>query len=226
MLLIGLVGAYYSDFPPEDPQILHLYVIVVSALAFAAGGYTLLPRMRKLIGLGILLGTAAASVWGLAYIADELSVEQFRNDMNFEAGAWIELVGHLILVLAACVAVVALRRYPAARLAPRLPQNTLEWIVIIIVGVHAVTLSIISLSSYYEIPYFVMWGVTAVLAFVIPACAASRQFGLSLLAGWIVGSLAIFSTNSYYLIVTGILQLILLALLVTALILSQTEVPS
>lgn len=230
LLLIGLFRPYYSEFPPDDPQELYLYLTVVSLLVLFASAYAVLPRMSRLIGLGLLLGTTAASIWALVYMASELSVEQFREDMNFEMEFWLQLVGHLVLVVAACVGCLALRRYPAARLAPRLPKNALDWVVLTTVGVHAVTLSVITYahSPYhtYRIPYFVMFGVTAVLASVIPACMASRRFGLSLLVGWIMGSLAVFSTNSHYLIITGILEFSLLALLVAALVLSQTEIRS
>ncbi|MGQ0777470.1 MAG: hypothetical protein ACT4NY_24180 [Pseudonocardiales bacterium] len=189
--------------------------------------------MNRLIGLGLLLGTTAASIWAPVYIAGVLSDEQFRNDLNFETEFWLQLVGHLVLVVAACVGLLALRRYPAARLAPRLPQNALDWVVITTLGVHAAVTMSLTFYAYpsYQIPYFVMLGVTVMMAFVIPACIASRRFGLSLLFGWIMGSLVVFATNSYYpisyyLIITGILGLSLLALLAAVLVLSQTEIPS
>jgi len=200
LLIVGLFPKYEdSESLLEGSWELRWYVIGMAVLMFTAGGYTILPRTRQLIGPGILLGAAAASTWGLTYVADEQI--RIHEIARFGAGSWLELGGHMILVLAACLAGFMLIRDPTVHLAPRLLRYTAAWMVIILGGVGAAALFIFYLALYNSSPEFLMWDAyptAAVMAFMVPACAivsVPRQFGLSLLAGWIGGGLSFFLSD-------------------------------
>src|SRR5215207_3577278 len=83
-----------------------LYLLVLNTLALGAGACTLMPRTRQLIGPGLLSGIVAASTWSLVFlVSDRLRYNGILGD-----GWWYEIVAHLVLVLAACLAGFALPR--------------------------------------------------------------------------------------------------------------------
>lgn len=229
LLLVELIF-YYDSF-------IGGYVISMTVLTFAAGGCMLLPWTRQSVGPGILLGAVAASTWGLVLLAVQFTWYSDYFDY-FGVGSWLEFVGHLILVLAALLTRLVLIRDPTIHFVPRWPGDARARAVIILGGASAVTLFFHFVALYNS--YFSFFGlaflVVAVMAFVMPACAviaAPLRFGISLLAGWIGGGLAIFLNGYVY--VSGsfdvtrapavIFGCTLLLLAVAAGCLSRTKVP-
>jgi hypothetical protein len=114
-----------------------LYALILAALVVGAGACTLLPRTRRLIGRGLLLGIVTASTWGLLYLP---SNRIHLSGTPFDGGWWFELVAHLILVAAACLAGLVLVRTAHVHLTRPRPQSQLPWLVALLGGVGALAL--------------------------------------------------------------------------------------
>jgi hypothetical protein len=104
LLVVGVFPAYRYDNSlwqgrPTD----HLemdwfkwYLLAIAIPILGAGVCTLIPRTRRLIGAGLLLGVVAASTWGLPFLVSDRLVF-----IDVREGWWVELVAHLVLLLAA-----------------------------------------------------------------------------------------------------------------------------
>jgi TIR domain len=243
LLVVGLFPAYeWTDslwmgrIDRIDMRWYALYALIVAILALGAGACTLIPRTRRLIGPGLLLGVVAASTWGLLYlITDRMLYKGILGD-----GWWLELVAHLALVLAACVAGLALARTGEVRLVRRAPQGELAWLVALLGAASALALIFHDQNLWHinwpPSHWLVVSSIWAtVMALVVPVCAAvavPRQFGVALLAGWIGGGAALFrfhyvwtryqyggQTGSNPIITFGFM---LLALLIVAVLFART----
>jgi hypothetical protein len=197
LLVVGLGQPYLGDFRIASEPELVWYALVAAAVALGAGACTLLPRTRRLIGPGILLGTVAASTTVLlGVVIDSLYI----NGESVWAGFWLELVAHVILVVAACLAGLALARAGEVRVVPRPPQGALPRLVTLL----GVASAVAFLSQFLEQDFDVagdfvplIWATA--MAFVVPASAAvavPRRFGVALLAGWIGGSASLLGLNT------------------------------
>jgi len=190
--VVGLFPAYLGDFRLASSAANTWYMLVVAALATSAGICIFAPRTRWLIGPGLLLGAMAASPGGPIYAITFLA----QGSQSVGAGLWLDLVGDAILLLAACLAGLALARAGGVRIVPHLPKGPLPWLVVLLGVVGAVALFQVQGRGY--VPGVVdafkpeedllplMW--MSAMAFVVPVCAAlavPRQFGVALLAGWI-----------------------------------------
>jgi uncharacterized protein (DUF486 family) len=89
-----------------------LYVVIVAAVVLGAGVCLLVPGTRWLAGAGLLLGVAAAATKGLVTLVTFAA--EFGGGLG--DGYQVELVAHLLLVVAACLVVVALARSGRYRL--------------------------------------------------------------------------------------------------------------
>lgn len=179
------------------------YLAGISAIASAGSLCTLLPRTRTTTGPGLLLGAAAASLWGLVYFAAET------------ASAWVvfkdvdrlALAGHAALLLAACIAAFALARNRQTRLDSRPPRALWSYVVLgTACGVAAVavlaalvlTHQIAGLRQVIPEPDVIhrSWAspATVAAALAVPAWAAvltPRRTGYGLVLGWAVGTAAV-----------------------------------
>jgi hypothetical protein len=198
MVFMGLLPAYRlsSPLPYMAPELVW-YVLITAAVAVTAGGCTFLPGTRRLIGLGILLSVAFASVSGLLLFFAE------SNDSmgSIQTGYWFEVIGHLTLILAAFPAAWAVKRAPAVRLVRRLLRSGYDWIMVSLgvagaVALVAQYLEVVGYSSSAAtstVKFLYLWAAT--MAFVVPWCVVAcvpRQFGFAVLAGWIATGSAIF----------------------------------
>lgn len=204
LLVAGIVqdhqGSHlFSAGPPWES--LPWYVIAMAAVALIAGICTLLPRTRLVIGPGMVLGVAAASTWGLVYFPGQLRYDSPQAVLR------LELAGHLVLVVAACLAGLVLRKNRTAHFEPRQPRNLLTWAVAILGGI-AATVGAWALSgelhqaarlaevhpATYNADRARSYLVATVQAIGVPVWAAlvtPRRFALSLLGGWVGGAFAI-----------------------------------
>jgi len=174
-----------------------MYALILAALVVGAGVCTLLPRTRRLIGPGLLLGIVAASTWGLLYLPSNRI--HLAGSSQFHGGWWYEPVAHLVLIAAACLAGLTLVRTADVRLTRPRPQSPLPWLVALLGGAGALALFFHDKKVWYVDPQFRWYAVPStwvtVLALVVPACAAAavpRRFGVALLAGWIAGGADLF----------------------------------
>jgi len=203
LLVVGLFPAYeWGDSlwtgRGGDPEMrwFVLYALILAVLVAGAGACTLLPRTRRLIGPGLLLGIVAASTWGLLYLP---SHRIHKSSTPFGGGWWFELVAHLVLVVAACLAGLALVRTADVRLTRPRPHSQLPWLVALLGGAGALALLFHDKNLWYVDSQYRWYAVpsiwVSVLALAVPACAAvavPRRFGVALLAGWIAGGADLF----------------------------------
>jgi hypothetical protein len=183
----------------------HTLTLVVLLLVGAAGIFV--ARTSRLIGPGLLLGAAAASSLSLTNLIGDPTGSP-------DAGYWLELSAHLVIVLAACLTVIALVADPDVRLA-RAPGGVLAWWVLAFGAVGALTLVFHTLRVFHNVTdekYQILSANIAatVMALVVPVCAAlavPHRFGVFLLAGWITAgatfSLVNFTFLEYHSLDTG-----------------------
>jgi len=199
LLIVGLLGVYQwgESVSAIDgtEQFLPAYVLVIAFMAAGAGAAVLVPG-RRLIGAGVLLGVAAAAIWGLAFHTAALAV---RDGLG--SGFWSEFVAHLLLLLAAGLTVAALVRTGEVRLASR-PLGRDGWLVALLglasaaaLFAHSRVLYYIGFTwSGYDYDSLVPWACAIPTALVLPAfaaVAAPRRFAIALLAGWLGGATGI-----------------------------------
>src|SRR4029450_8070229 len=119
LLFLGLFPAYIdghalaSDYENNWYAADNIwYAVIVAVLASTAAVCSFVPRTRRLVGPGLLLGTVAASTWLLLFVV----VASLDYDLNAGAGYQLWLAAHLLLVLAGGLAGLALVRVGGARL--------------------------------------------------------------------------------------------------------------
>ncbi|GAA3787625.1 hypothetical protein GCM10022403_022900 [Streptomyces coacervatus] len=204
LLITGTIQEGHSDgyFTYGDPPwSVFWYVITMAVVSLAAGICVLLPRTKALIGPGILLGTAAASVWGLAYL---FLVVGGNFPPLWESAYRLELVGHVALIIGAGYTRSVLKRSRAVRFEFWRPTSLPTRATAVVAGASAVTGALLLFHErstarpqfYYSYATHMGWCylAAAALAVGVPVCAAAlvpRRFGLSLLLGWAGGAFAI-----------------------------------
>ena len=169
-------------------------VIIRAFVALAAGACIFVPPTRRLIGPALLLGgVATAPTWALY----DLIVSHAYPPAN--TGMWLHLAGMAVWILACCLVLLSLAQARDVRLSLRLPEGAIAWLVTLL-GVAGAVALFLQVKGAHAIPGrdgqgFVLsqdlapltWA--AAMALVIPAAAAAafpRQFGIALLAGWII----------------------------------------
>jgi uncharacterized caspase-like protein len=192
LMIVSLSMSYRDDTllaiaEPPAPW----WVRSLAALAAIAGACTLIPRTKRLIGPGLLLGAAPAATVGIVAL-----INHGLRGEGWESGFWLLLVAHLILVLAALLAGLALARAGEGSLSLRRPQGRFPWLVASLGVVGAMATALQSQLSILGFPGLTAESVWAtIMALVATACAAlasPRRFGASLLAGWIGSGTVIF----------------------------------
>jgi hypothetical protein len=178
------------------------HTLTMAPLLLVAGACIFVPRTRRVTGPGLLLGAVAASTMGLAYL-NPVRDPVFTAP---QAGYWLELSAHLILLLAAGLTVIALVAEPGVRLV-RTPRGALASWALVLGTAGSLTLVFHTLLIFRHIgdekyqTLFVNVAAT-VMALAVPACAAlavPRRFGVFLLAGWIIAG-ATFSLSNFALL--------------------------
>ena len=199
LIVVGLFLPYQWDLrivQQDYGSPWYAYALVVAALATSAGVYVLGGRAGWLAGGGILLGTVAASTWGLAFSVSKLA------DGGLGVGFWVELIAHLLLVLAAWLTVLALRRISEVRLAGRRPHGASGWLVAVlgVAGAVALLFHVVELADTGSFGWFGWWSlapavVLTVMALVVPlgvAVVVPRRFGVAVLVAWVGVAASVF----------------------------------
>jgi tetratricopeptide (TPR) repeat protein len=194
MIIAGSFLPFIWDSPITEYYMTgwYAYALVVAALVAGASVHALTVGAWSLTSTGILLGTAAASAWGVAVPVSQLKYE------GFGVGFLFVLAGDLALVLAAVISVRALRRRMEVRLAPRALHGALAWLVALFGVGGAVALLFFGaeiVRDYDGVDYWLPPAVLTIMALVVPVSAAiaiPRRFGVAMLAGWIVAAASVF----------------------------------
>jgi YVTN family beta-propeller protein len=184
---------------------LALYVAALAAMVLGAAVCVLLPRTRPVIGPGLLLGSAAASVWGLVYLTGQ--AVRARTDVAY----WLEFAGHVTILAAAGLAGAALWKDPAVRLELSWPRSARAWVAAALAGI-AVLVGVLTMMGFlHTVTHLgrVYSGsvagaafadraraslATAVLTVAVPVWAAvlaPRPLRVAVLGGWVGGGLAV-----------------------------------
>ena len=192
-----LFGQNYTLFGNDAN---HQQILIMAAGALAAGICLLIPAASRLAGAGLALGVAAAVPGNAALI-----VVVLREGTN--RGAWLVVTAEVLIIVAAVLAGLAVRRNGAVRLAPRAllarnPGQPAAWLVAGL-GLAGAVAFLVQVSAQTEVPGLGSTSVaerlviplawTTLMALVIPALAAAarpRPFGAALVGGWIIGSFA------------------------------------
>ncbi|MFD7445195.1 caspase family protein [Streptomyces sp. NPDC059909] len=200
--LMGSGGSFLVAFNGWRPvDVLDVWIMALVALT--AGVCTLHRRTRELIGPGVLIGAAVASVWWLTYFPGYVTTASEGQRLAY----WLEFAGLAVLVIGALFAVSVLIRAKAVRCDPRLPANLVTWAAAL-AGAAGVAAAAWALSGPlqeaaqrrwdYNRPEdgYLAWAYMAatVLTASVPVWAAllrPRRFGHALLAGWACGSCAL-----------------------------------
>lgn len=162
------------------------YLNLFALVTVMAGSCLLAPRTRMLVGPGMLLGLAVAAIWGGVGFGLELPEYPWHHDVLLFTPA-----GHAILYVAALVVVVPMFVNGSVRVRLRRTPDALTWRHIGLLtaascGVSAGLVLVHGSNQLFKASYLV----AAVLAIVVPLVVAvlvPRRFGLSVLAGWLVG---------------------------------------
>jgi hypothetical protein len=178
------------------------HTLTMAPLLLVASACIFAPRTRRVVGPGLLLGAVAASTLGLGYLNPV-------RDSSFtapQAGYWLELSAHLILLLAAGLTVIALVPDPGVHLVST-PRGALASWILVLGAAGAMTLVFYTLLVFRNVgdekyqTLFVNIAAT-VMALVVPtgaALAVPRRLGAFLLAGWITAGTT-FSLSNFALL--------------------------
>jgi hypothetical protein len=177
----------------KDQDTFALSIALTAVFGLGAGIGTLRQAIARLAGLGMLLGVAAASTRALV----QLLTEPLREAGGYGAGLGVEVVAHVLLLAAGCVAAVALARSGDVHLHSQALRARSSRLIALLGVVGTVALivvdrRILNLGGEWYWSFVPIW--FTVLAPLVPGAAAvalPRRFGTWLLAGWTAGASAV-----------------------------------
>jgi hypothetical protein len=186
------------------------YAIIMASLVLIASILTVRLRMNSLRGPGLLLGAGASA-----------SVRMLENPLHdyyigaddVGIGYWLDIVAHVFVVFAACVAALSLTRSGDVRFRLHRPDHVTPRLIVFLglVGGGAFFYQFVDILQFDDfarsVPFFrvaLIWGTVLVVAVPMFATMATpRRFGVALLAGWIWGAAAL--VVNYYLFIEDVL---------------------
>jgi hypothetical protein len=175
------------------------YVILAAVVDLVAGACLLIPRTKRLIGPGLLLGNAAVSAGGLV----SLFVALLGPD-SYGSGFWLEFASSLAEVAAAGLALMAVVRTEEIRWSRRPMRAAFVWVIVLVAVTAAVAVAfhihnIAALISRQDLTTAI-W--TAVMALGVPVCALAvrpARFAIALLGGWLAADVVFLVYHFLYL---------------------------
>jgi hypothetical protein len=201
--IVGAVMLFLSMFPPflaGSPLADHsanTWQTVIEAVAAAVAGSCLLaPRTRELIGPGLLFGAIATAPSGAIY---DLIVGRAFPPIG--PGLWLNVVGCVILTVAAGMVLRALARQRLVIVGRRIPAGVIPWLVVLVGCAGAVLLVVEVLNrdilagtgdKVAGTDLFALYW-TATMALLLPAVAvitSPGRFSVALLRGWLATGIA------------------------------------
>jgi hypothetical protein len=140
LAVIGL-GLYYrydeytlGQYRPG----MSFYVIVVAGCALLGGVLAMAPRTRRRTGPAVLFGTGFAALFGLLrFVGERVTLGADGSDTDLNAGFAFELIAHILVVVAALLALAALHRSPGLAFGAGRVRGWQPWVAIVLAGVVA-----------------------------------------------------------------------------------------
>jgi hypothetical protein len=215
------------EFSQSERPALAIAIALGAALRAGVGICLFVPPTRRLIGPGLLLAVAVDAPAAVLY---DLILGPVYGSLG--AGYWLGLLASVILIVAVCIAGLAVVRVGDVRIGWPGPRDALAWLVILLGAAGAVTL----FSQTYGAAFLpfrgkafdpaqdlvpLIW--TSAMALVVPAVAAlavPRRFGIAVLAGWIVYAMPLPADNTQW--PGGPFGYTLLALLIVTILFART----
>jgi uncharacterized membrane protein len=194
-----LFGPTYNLFDNDANK---QQILIMAAGALAAGVCLLIPASSRLAGAGLALGAAAAVPGNAALV-----IVVVQEGSAIRAGDWLVVGAEVLIIIAAVLAGLAVRRDGAVRLAPRAllarhPGQSAAWLVAAL-GLAGAVAFLVQVSAQTQVPgqggttaaqqLIIPLAWTTLMALVIPVLAAAarpRPFGAALAGGWIIGIFA------------------------------------
>lgn len=193
LMVLGVALPFQWDTSTmEQAPSLAWYLLLLGGMALAGGVCSLIPQTRQWVGPGLVLGITATSTWGLAYLIGHF-VDS--NGDGFNLGFLLDVVAHLLLIAAGCVAAVALARLDEVHIRNLSRHDRIKWLIVALgaAGALLVLLTAIDVwQSDTSIGALTAW--LAFLSIALPVTAVllrPRRLGVPVMAGWLVSGLAL-----------------------------------
>ena len=226
MLFLSIFPQFVAGYPLTAKSA-NTWQNVIEAVAAAVAGFCLLaPRTRGLIGPGLLFGAVATAPSGAIY-----ALIVGRAFPPIGPGLWLNVVGCVILTVAAGMVLRALVRQRVVLAGRRIPAGVIPWLVLLVACAGAVLLVVEVLNrdivagtgaKVASTDLFALYW-TATMALLLPAVAvitSPRTFSVALLGGWLATGIAedVFYTGA----ASSVFALTLLALLALTIAIAAT----
>lgn len=190
------VTAVFTDYEEDTPVLdipeLFWSTLIGATVAAVAGAMMFLPRTRRLIGPGFLIGAAAAASYGLVIGA---GYWLYKDRYGFDAGFSLLMLAQLLMVAAACLAILGVALDKDVSFAPT-PHGRLPWLIALL-GIATALVLVFRAANYGAIRggWLAAPSVCiALVALAILGCASiatPRRLGTAMLAGWIAGGVSL-----------------------------------
>jgi Caspase domain len=168
------------------------YLGLFALVAAIVGASVLAPRTRSLVGPGVLLGLAVAAIWGGVGFGLDLPEYPWHHNLLLFIPA-----AHAALYVAALLVVVPMFVQGSVRVRLRRTPDSLTWsqIGLLTAASCAVGVGLVRVHASNQL-FTSSYLVAAVLAVIVPLLVAvlmPREFGLSVMAGWLAGLWVVWS---------------------------------
>src|SRR5262249_29344498 len=120
------------------------YVVVLAVVAGVAGVSPLAPRTRLVVGPRPSVGAAGAPAWGIVFLVGE-------RRAGHDPARWLMFAGQVVLVLAACLALLSVGRGGVVRVAVRRPRGILSWAAVAVGGLAALACVLALAAVLYQV---------------------------------------------------------------------------
>lgn len=168
------------------------YLLLMGGMALAGGVCSLFPRTRQWVGPGLLVGIAATSTWGLAYL---IGFFADSNGSGFNLGFQLEVVAQLLFITAGLIAAVRLARLDEVHIRSLSRHDRIKWLIVVLGAVGALLMFLTAIDvgpSDAGTGALTAW--LGFLSIVLPASAIllrPRRLGVPVMAGWLASGLAL-----------------------------------
>jgi hypothetical protein len=193
LMVLGVALPFQWDTSTmEQAPSLAWYLLLLGGMALAGGVCSLIPQTRQWVGPGLVLGITATSTWGLAYLIGHF-VDS--DGGGFNLGFLLDVVAHLLLIAAGCVAAVALAGLDEVHIRSFSRHDRIKWLMVFL-GVAGALLVLLTAIDVWQsdagLGALAAW--LAFLSIALPVTSVllrPRRLGIPVMAGWLVSGLAL-----------------------------------